>query len=50
MFSGIPFAEPPIGPLRFRKPRPKAPWRTPLNATKFPNACIQVIFKLKNGI
>ncbi|MFH4974138.1 hypothetical protein AB6A40_000847 [Gnathostoma spinigerum] len=40
-FLGIPFAEPPIGPLRFRKPKPKAPWREPLNATTFPKSCVQ---------
>ncbi|KAM3715925.1 Acetylcholinesterase [Dirofilaria immitis] len=40
-FLGIPFAEPPIGQLRFRKPKPKQPWRTLLNATTMPNACMQ---------
>ncbi|KAI6191725.1 Carboxylic ester hydrolase [Aphelenchoides bicaudatus] len=39
--QGIPFAEPPVGNLRFRKPIPKAPWRTIYNATKYSNACIQ---------
>ncbi|CAI5455157.1 unnamed protein product [Caenorhabditis angaria] len=40
-FLGIPFAEPPINELRFRKPREKRPWRTVLNATVPPNSCIQ---------
>nr|AHJ81334.1 carboxylesterase [Locusta migratoria] len=25
-FSGIPYAEPPVGPLRYKSPVPKAPW------------------------
>lgn len=40
-FLGIPFAEPPLGRLRFRKPEPKRPWRSIFNATKQPNACVQ---------
>lgn len=40
-YLGVPFAEPPIGNLRFRKPIPKQPWRSLLNATSMPLACIQ---------
>uniref|UniRef100_A0A915CYH5 Carboxylesterase type B domain-containing protein n=1 Tax=Ditylenchus dipsaci TaxID=166011 RepID=A0A915CYH5_9BILA len=40
-FLGIPFAEPPVGRLRFRKPVPKASWRQPLNATAHPHSCVQ---------
>ncbi|KAF8763226.1 Acetylcholinesterase-1 like protein [Argiope bruennichi] len=41
IFLGIPFAEPPVGNLRFRKPVPVKPWTRTLLATKIPPACIQ---------
>ncbi|XP_033631537.1 uncharacterized protein LOC117293354 [Asterias rubens] len=40
-YSGIPYAEPPIGPLRFAKPVPKAAWDGILNATMFGPSCPQ---------
>lgn len=44
VFLGIPFAKPPVGPLRFRLPEPVAPWSGVLDATKYANACYQVLF------
>uniref|UniRef100_A0A8C8RLK3 Carboxylesterase type B domain-containing protein n=1 Tax=Pelusios castaneus TaxID=367368 RepID=A0A8C8RLK3_9SAUR len=40
-FLGIPYAEPPVGPLRFQKPLPHKPWSHVLEATSFGNACLQ---------
>jgi len=34
-FRGIPYAEPPVGDLRFRPPRRRAPWDGVLDATRF---------------
>ncbi|GBO04850.1 Acetylcholinesterase-1, partial [Araneus ventricosus] len=41
MFLGIPFAKPPLGSLRFLKPKPVEPWSSTLKATKQPPACMQ---------
>lgn len=38
---GIPYAEPPIGPLRWRAPRNPAPWRDTRPAQAFAPACVQ---------
>lgn len=40
-FYGIPFAEPPIGELRFIDPVPKRPWNGILNCTVFGPMCMQ---------
>ena len=41
VFRGIPFAEPPVGPLRFRAPVAKEPWDGAYNATYYRDACVQ---------
>ena len=34
-FLGIPYAEPPVGDLRWRPPKDRGPWTTVRNATEF---------------
>ena len=41
-FLGIPFAEPPIGRLRFTKPVRKGNLTSPYNATEFGPGCLQI--------
>ena len=40
-FKGIPFAAPPVGPLRWRAPQPVAAWSAARPAKSFGNACLQ---------
>lgn len=40
-FKGIPFAAPPIGPLRWRAPQPAVPWTGVRKATAFGHECMQ---------
>ena len=40
-YLGIPFAEPPVGDLRWRSPRPEQPWTNIRPAQKYQAACMQ---------
>src|SRR5512133_197287 len=44
-FKGLPFAAPPVGDLRWRAPRPVAPWQGVRKADQFGNSCMQLIVK-----
>ena len=41
VFKGVPFAEPPVGDLRWREPQPAAAWRGLRKADAFRPACMQ---------
>ncbi|XP_076248285.1 juvenile hormone esterase-like [Calliopsis andreniformis] len=45
-FCGIPYAQPPVGNLRFKDPVPKKPWKGTLRAIRDGPQCIQI----NNGI
>ncbi|KAK4880603.1 hypothetical protein RN001_008749 [Aquatica leii] len=47
-FQGIPYAEPPIGKLRFKEPLPGKPWEKMLDATKEHAMCIQFDIFVRN--
>ncbi|GBP73548.1 Esterase FE4 [Eumeta japonica] len=47
-FKGIPYAEPPVGQLRFKAPVPKAPWRGVYDAKDHGPICPQLGFMSTN--
>ncbi|KAN0142053.1 Alpha/Beta hydrolase fold [Lactarius tabidus] len=51
-FRGIPFAQPPVGDLRFRPPEPNSPYVGQYNATAFGASCFQQALNLSlpNGL
>jgi para-nitrobenzyl esterase len=40
-FAGIPYAAPPVGPMRWQPPQPVAPWQGVRDATKVGPRCLQ---------
>ena len=40
-FKGIPYAAPPVGPLRWKAPQPVAPWTGVRKAADYPPRCMQ---------
>ncbi|GLG92610.1 Esterase FE4 [Gryllus bimaculatus] len=46
-FEGVPYAKPPIGPLRFKAPEPLEPWTGVRDATKAGKMCIHYDGQLK---
>ena len=48
-YLGIPYAEPPVGDLRFRHPLPPKPWTGVLDATKGGANCIQEKSRFSTG-
>ncbi len=43
IFRGVPYAQPPVGDLRFRAPAPVAAWSDVRSAKSWPDSCVQEI-------
>ena len=41
LYKGVPYAQPPVGELRWRAPQPLAPWDGVYQATSWRNKCMQ---------
>jgi para-nitrobenzyl esterase len=49
-FKGIPYAAPPVGPLRWRAPQPATPWTGVRAADKYGAICMQKVDPKDNGV
>ncbi|XP_078047071.1 esterase FE4 isoform X2 [Augochlora pura] len=49
-FRGIPYAKPPVGPLRFKSPEPAEPWTGVKECTEFGGTCAQMDFMTRQII
>lgn len=49
LYRGIPFAEPPVGDLRWRAPQPAAKWDAIRHAAKFGPGCTQAVRNTGGG-
>ena len=48
VFKGIPYAQPPVGELRWRPPQPPVKWDGIRKADKFSDSCIQNLARSRN--
>src|SRR3954447_12620710 len=48
VFKGIPFAAPPVGELRWRAPKPGAPWQGVRKSAEFAPSCMQPIVEKRD--
>ena len=49
-YLGIPYAEPPVGELRFAAPKPAKPWSGTEEATEFGATCPQPLIRLVENV